>query len=103
MLQQRQSLCNQCSRNTHSVIMGLHSFGYLESAESLVIPKPKISSFLVVGLTDLKPAESIQAWPEKNWICQCPFHTAVMTQHQTSHLNSVAFSLMVFLSHPLPV
>lgn len=103
MLQQRQSPLSQCSKNTHSIMMGLHSFGYLQSAESLVIPKPKMNFLLVVDFTDLNPAEGIQAWPEKNWICWCLLPVVVLTQHQTSHLNSVAFSLMVFFSHPLLV
>lgn len=97
MLQQSQSPLNQWPRNTHSIIMGLHSFGCLQSAESLVISKPKMNFVLVVDLSDLNSAEGTQAWPEKDWVC------AVLTQHQTSHLNAVALSLLVFSSHPLLV
>lgn len=100
MLQLGQSPFNQCPRNTQSIMMGFHSFGYLQSAESLVIPKPKICFLLVVALTDLNPAESTEAWPEKDWICQCPLPIAVLTQHQASHFTSAAFSLMAFFHTP---
>lgn len=52
-------------------MMGLHSFGHLQSAESLVISKPKMNFVLVVDLSDLNPAEGTQAWPEKDWVCVC--------------------------------
>lgn len=98
MLQQRQSPLNQCPRNTHSMMMGFHSFGYLQCAGSVVIPKPKMSFLLVVDLTDLNTAEGIQAREELDLSVSASI--AALTQHQTSHLNSygVAFSIMVFFS-----
>lgn len=80
------------------MMMGLHSFGYLQCAGSVVIPKPKMSFLLVVDLTDLNTAEGIQAREELDLSVSASI--AALTQHQTSHLNSygVAFSIMVFFS-----